>query len=102
MPPLLSQRLRRFIAKLGFERDWYRVLVAALIGVVMSGVAIAFIMPLRELEKLADGIDAGPLLYVLVPLVPVVGALLAGVLIHLMPTEVRGPGVSAVMYAVHR
>ncbi len=102
MPPLLSQRLRRFIAKLGFERDWYLVLVAALIGVVMSGVAIAFIMPLRALENLGDRIDAGPLLYLLVPVVPVVEALLAGLLIHLMPTEVRGPGVSAVMYAVHR
>ncbi len=102
MPPLLSQRLRRFIAKLGFERDWYLVLVAALIGVVMSGVAIAFIMPLRALENLGDRIDAGPLLYLLVPLVPVVGALLAGLLIHLMPTEMRGPGVSTVMYAVYR
>ncbi len=102
MPPLLSQRLRRFIAKLGFERDWYLVLVAALIGVVMSGVAIAFIMPLRALENLGDRIDAGPLLYLLVPVVPVVGALLAGLLIHLMPTEMRGPGVSTVMYAVHR
>ena len=44
----LFQRLRRLGVKIGFERDWYLIIVAGLIGLVMGTVAVAFITPLHE------------------------------------------------------
>ncbi|MHC4947142.1 MAG: chloride channel protein [Planctomycetota bacterium] len=95
------RRLRRLGLRLGFQRSWYLVTVAAVMGLIMSGVAIAFIEPLRRIERWLEHADRGTLWW-MVPVVPVVGALLAGVVIHLMPSIVRGPGVTAVMFAIHR
>lgn len=100
----LVRWLRRIGARFGFDRDWYLVMVAALIGVVMSGVAIAFIKPLRAIEEAAANLGSiHPTLHLwLVPLAPAVGALLAGLVSAAFGLAARGPGVSAVMYAIHR
>ncbi len=98
---LAARRLRRFITLLGFDRHWYLVLVAAVIGVVMGAVATAFIMPLRWAEGWSEEADPALLKWV-VPVAPVAGALLAGTVIYLFGRTVKGPGVSAVMYAIHR
>ncbi len=94
-------RLAAIGKKLRLERDWYLILVAAVIGLVMSGVAMAFILPLRWLEHLSEQADPARLRW-LVPTVPVVGALLAGLVQHVIPSEGEGPGVTKVMYAIHR
>ena len=98
------RRLRRAGARVGFDRDWYLVLIAALIGIVMSGVAMGFILPLRELERLAGLIatDRPTLHWWLIPLLPAAGALLAGIVIYIIGASGPGPGVTAVMYAIHR
>lgn len=101
MPRHPLKRIRRVTIKLGFERDWYLILVAAAIGLVMAGVAIAFITPLRWLEHWGDHADARTLLW-LVPIAPVVGALMTGLVINALRKENQGPGVSSVMYAIHR
>lgn len=106
LPQRLTKRLRRLSLRLGFERDWPLLFLAAAIGVVMSIVAIAFILPLRALEG-EDGAAAWAhehptLLLFLIPTVPIVGALLCGAVQRLIDAGVTGPGVSAVMLAVHR
>ncbi len=97
----LARRVRRAGAKLGFDRNWYLVLVAALIGLAMGGVATAFIMPFKLIERGVGHLDRSTLLW-LVPLAPMVGALVAGTVIHVIARDIRGPGVAAVMYAIHR
>jgi CIC family chloride channel protein len=101
VPSSLSIRLRRLSTRLGFERDWYLVLLAMAIGLVTGGVATAFILPLRAIERWAAGLDTRELAW-LVLLAPGAGALLTGIVIHLFRGEGRGPGVAAVMYAIHR
>jgi CIC family chloride channel protein len=101
MPRRLAVKLRRLSTRLGFERDWYLVMVAMGIGLVMGAVAAAFILPLRAVEHALTGVDAG-LLWWLIPILPAVGAFFAGLLIYFVPIQPRGPGVAVVMYAVHR
>ncbi|MCA9296304.1 MAG: chloride channel protein, partial [Phycisphaerales bacterium] len=98
------QWLRRLGAKLGLERDWYLILVAAVIGLVMGNVAIAFISPLHWLEERATEIPAEWLI-VLIPTVPILGALISGMLLNfvrLTDGSVGGPGVATVLYSIHR
>ncbi len=101
MGTALVSRLGAVAAKLRLERDWYLIIVAAGIGLVMSGVTMAFILPLRWVERLAEDVDPH-LMWWLVPIVPAVGATLAGVVHFLLPSGGKGPGVTKVMYAVHR
>ncbi len=102
MPEPLPRRLRPLIMRLGFEREWYLVFVAAAIGLLMGGVATAFILPLRWVEHFASGSEASTTLYTLVAISPAIGGLLAGVAIQLIGAGQHGSGVSAVMYAVYR
>ena len=46
--------LRKLGIRLGFERDWYLYLVAALIGLFMGFAAVLFIWPLRQSELAAE------------------------------------------------
>ncbi len=97
----LARRLRRFSAKFGFERDWYLVLLAAAIGTLTALVALAFMKTIHFMEKVVDDIPSSALWW-LIPLVPMVGALLAGVTVHFLASEARGHGVPEVMHAIHR
>ncbi len=96
--------LLRLMTRLGLARDWYLVLVAAFIGLLMAGVAMAFILPLRFVEQKAESFAHDPTLWVMAVIVfaPVVGGLLAGAIVHVLPVRSKGLGVSAVMYAIHR
>lgn len=101
MPELSLTRLRRLAIKLGLQGDWYLVFVAAIIGMVMGAVAVAFILPLRWLEHRAAEMHPSTLL-VLIPLAPIIGALLTGIVIRAFGKSVAGAGVSSVMYSIHR
>jgi CIC family chloride channel protein len=94
--------LRRLSSRLGFERDWYLVIIAMGIGLLMGGVATAFIFPLRWIEQWAADRGDTTMIRWLVPIAPVIGALLAGIVIRFLRTDFRGPGVASVMYAIHR
>jgi len=97
----LVRHLKAIASKLHLEPDWHLTFVAALIGLIMSGVAIAFIKPLRWFEHLAEGADP-VMLWWLVPTVPVLGATLAGIVNTLIPGTSKGPGGTKGMYAVQR
>ena len=97
----LAKRLRRISATLGFERDWYLILLAAVIGTLTAYVALAFMKTIHFLEKVAVNIPSAALWW-LIPLVPMVGALLAGTTVYFLANEARGHGVPEVMHAIHR
>ncbi|MEE9129740.1 MAG: chloride channel protein [Phycisphaerales bacterium] len=97
----LARRLRRFSAKFGFERDWYLVLLAAVIGTLTALVALAFMGTIHFMEERAMHLSPRALWW-LIPLVPMVGALLAGVTVYFLASEARGHGVPEVMHAIHR
>lgn len=102
MPSSLQRRIRIISARLGFERDWYLVLVATVIGVLMGGVALLFIEPIRMVEHWAEHEAGQTMLFWLVPIAPVVGGLLTGLILYRHSSEAQGPGVSSVMYSIYR
>jgi len=97
----LSTRLR---LRLGLDREWWLLAVAAGVGALMGVAAIAFIMPIRWLERLPERMDAAEpwMRQSAVLAAPVVGALLTGAVFWLVPSAFRGHGVSRVLYAVNR
>ncbi len=96
-----ARRLRRLSAKFGFERDWYLVLLAAAIGTLTALVALAFMGTIHFMEGVAVSLPPRALWW-LIPLVPMVGALLAGITVYFLANEARGHGVPEVMHAIHR
>jgi chloride channel protein, CIC family len=99
--PRLTRTLTRWTAKLHLERDWYLIMIAAIIGLVMGTVAMAFILPLRWIEEWVRTADR-TLLFWLVPTAPIVGAILTGLALAVLGEKGLAPGVSAVMYSIHR
>ncbi len=97
----LPARLR---IRLGLDREWWLLLVAAALGAVMGVAAIAFIQPIRWLEQAPDrfGSLAPQLATILTLTAPIAGALLAGLVFWIVPSSFRGHGVSRVLYAVNR
>ena len=98
----MASNLRRMGIRLGFERDWYLYLVAALIGLFMGFSAVLFIWPLRQSEFIGEQLQGSPNLFWLILFGPSVGGLITGVLIAWLKHEGVGPGVTAVIYAVQR
>ena len=98
----MASNLRRMGIRLGFERDWYLYLVAALIGLFMGFAAVLFIWPLRQSEFIGEQLQGSSNLFWLILLGPSVGGLITGVLIAWLKHEGVGPGVTAVIYAVQR
>jgi CIC family chloride channel protein len=99
--PAITTIGTRLAKRLELHGDWYLIILAMAIGVLMGAVAAAFILPLRALERLAESANPALVLW-LVPIAPAVGGLLAGLIIARGSRERRSPGVSTVMYAIHR
>lgn len=95
--PLLSQRL-------GLERSWSLLIIAAMVGMVMGLAALAFIGPIQWLEGALErlGREQGHLGLMLVLCAPVAGAAATSVVYLLFPLPSRGHGVTWVLYAVSR
>src|SRR5688572_23629820 len=92
--------LKRLWALLRLDREWVMLAIAAALGVIMACVATAFILPLHWIEDWAAGQPRSRMLW-LVPLAPVAGALVTGMILTMM-RETSMPGVSAVLYSIHR
>jgi CIC family chloride channel protein len=95
---------KRLWMRLGFDREWWLVVVAAGLGVVMGTAAIGFILPIRWLERLPEylGEESAGLSRILLLAAPGAGALLTGLVFWIFPTSFRGHGVTRVMFAVNR
>ncbi len=83
--------------KLGLDRDWYMVLLAAGIGIVTAGVAWSFV---ELIHIAAEWLKRQELLVIL--LMPLGGALIAGTIIFFVASEARGHGVPEVLHAITR
>ncbi len=91
-------------ARLGLRREWYLILLAAMIGVLMGIAALAFMKPIQWLEGLPEQVRetwGWGARYLILGL-PAVGAVLTCITFILVPTRFRGHGVTTVMYAVSR
>ncbi len=89
------------IHKLGLRPDWHLTVLGALIGVVTGLGAIGFAEALDFAEHWAGDTRAHWALWTL-PLIPMLGALITGVIVHLFASEARGHGVPQVLDALIR
>ncbi|MEM7754639.1 MAG: chloride channel protein [Planctomycetota bacterium] len=99
----LTSKLRKGFSALGFEREWWLIAVGAAIGSVTALGAIGFAFLLHELEHWVAvfrerGEAIGGLW--LLPLIPMAGALLSGLLVWRFASEAKGHGVPQVMKAI--
>ena len=90
--------------RLGFSREWWMLVVAAGVGLLMGVAGYLFIKPIQMLEHQAEvfGMESPSMLLWLLPVIPVIGAVLTGVLAWLLPSEFHGHGVSNVIFGVTR
>ena len=104
----MATRLWNFVlgtaTRLGFSREWWMLVVAAGVGLFMGVAGYLFIKPIQMLEHQAEvfGMESPSLLLWLLPVIPVIGALLTGALAWLLPSEFNGHGVSNVIFGVTR
>ena len=73
--------------RLGFSREWWMLVVAAGVGLFMGVAGYLFIKPIQMLEHQAEvfGMESPSLLLWMLPVIPVIGAILTGVLAWLLP-----------------
>jgi len=90
--------------RLGLDREWWLLVVAAAVGALMGIAAIAFILPIRWLEHLPERLQSPNTwtTHLAVLAAPIAGALLTGFIFWIVPSAFRGHGVSRVLYAVNR
>ena len=99
-----SAPLQRLARALRLEADWQLLVVAAVLGILMGALALAFILPIRWLEgqlehAIMDAGNAGTAIVVVAPVLGAIGTVLVQALI---PVSFRGHGVTQVLYAVNR
>ncbi len=96
--------LRRLGTRLGFQRDWYLVVVAAGVGTITALGAIGFMWLIHEGAALAAHLHrtvGGPGFWLLFAL-PMLGALFTGLLVYFFAREASGHGVPQVIEAIYR
>jgi CIC family chloride channel protein len=95
----LRRTLRQIATRLGFEQDWYLIVVGAIIGTLTAFAAMAFAWALHGLEHGTFATQKRLPLWMM-PLLPMAGALVTGLLTYFLAREARGHGVPNVMKAV--
>jgi len=96
-----TDRLHAIASRLRLQRDWYLIALGAAIGAVTALGAIGFVLLLDGVAELAtEFLIASP--WWTLPLLPMGGALAAGILVNRFADEARGHGVPEVMDAVYR
>ena len=101
MKTRLQAQLGKIGTRLGFRRDWYLIALASFIGSVTGLGAIGFKWLLDfAAESGVEFQHAFPLWTL--AFLPMIGALLAGIIIFCFAPEARGHGVPEVMDAVYR
>lgn len=100
----LQRQVSRALSRVGLSRDRRLLLWAAFTGMALAAIALAFIRPIQWLEHGAiEWAQANPSkVPIAVAIVPVLGALLCGVIQSIFKVKLRAHGVSSVLYAIHR
>jgi CIC family chloride channel protein len=106
-PPQRSRAARviaRALSRIGLQRDRRLLIFAAITGIALALIALAFIRPIQWAEHAAMGWAArNPAeIAVAVAIVPVLGAVLCGAIKSVFRVRIQGHGVSSVLYAIHR
>ncbi len=57
MPQDRLSRLRTLGSRLGLDRDWYLIVLATLIGLIMGFAVVGFMWPISKAEALLEGMD---------------------------------------------
>ncbi len=88
----------------GVATAWPQLLFSALFGIFMGFAALGFILPIHWAEDRAEGWarDYPHLLLWATLIVPALGGLLCAFIQRLLPLDLRGHGVSMVLFAVAR
>ncbi|MFZ9913978.1 MAG: chloride channel protein [Phycisphaerales bacterium] len=99
-----SRASARLLARFGLTRERRLLIWAALTGMALAAIALAFIRPIQwaehaAVEWAASHPDRVPMA---VALVPILGALLCGAIQIVFKVKIRAHGVSSVLYAIHR
>ena len=93
--------LRRLAHRLGFRDEWTLVVLGAAVGTLTSLGAVGFALTLHAAEHLASRVQERSSVWLL-PLIPMGGALVTGVLVHVLARDARGHGVPQVLEALAR
>ena len=88
--------LKALSRRLGFERDWYLIVIGAIIGTITAFGALGFAWLLHEVEKATEHARADLPLWSL-PAIPMAGALISGLLVWRFASEAKGHGVPQVL-----
>ncbi len=91
--------LRRVSERLGFERDWYLIVLGALVGTLTAIGAVAFMAGLEWTAEFSTHRRERMSLWLL-PLIPMAGALGTGLLVYFFAPDAKGHGVPEVMRAI--
>jgi CIC family chloride channel protein len=97
----LTQRVQTFLARIGLGRDWAMIAMGAGCGLITALGAVGFIELVHFIEH-ESRIAQGSLPLILLPLIPMLGALATALLVYFGAREAKGHGVSEVMDAVIR
>jgi len=97
--PPSADRIRAWSNRLGFQRDWYLIAIGAFIGAITAVGAVAFDQALHLAERLSTA-QQGRWSIWLLPLIPMAGALITGLLVTLFAADAKGHGVPQVLVAL--
>lgn len=90
---------RRF----GLRPDWHLIVLAAFIGTVTAFGAIGFMALLHGAERQTNLFHGSSLWrWWALPIIPMFGALITGILVHFFARDAKGHGVPEVMNALYR
>lgn len=94
-----DDRWRHLLHRLGLRREWYLILLGAVVGVLTGAGAVGFAELLHATEHFS-AIQRAQWPLWLVPALPMAGALLTGIVVHFLAPDARGHGVPQVMEAI--
>lgn len=92
-------RFKTLFDRLGFQREWWLIVVGAAIGSVTALGAIGFAFMLHSVEDLAGQARDDLPIWTL-PAIPMAGALISGILVWRFASDAKGHGVPQVMKAI--
>lgn len=101
--PISFAPIQKAVSRLGFDENWYLILLGALIGTITGLGAVGFSEALHWVEHLvheAGEFDPTWLPIITLVVIPVIGIGLTGVLVHTFAAEAKGHGVPQVMKAL--